>query len=93
MPKVVPLASLLTAGSLLIGACCTQVDHTSCFAWPTEEPCPTQAEAEANQLEDLVDEVTSDATYWPAHDYTIDGKVTSIAAECCYEVLVTQCPR
>lgn len=93
MPKLLSFLLLLLVGALSLGACCMQVEHTSCFAWPTDDPCPTRDEAEANQLRDVVDEVTSDATYWPAHAYTIEGEVTSIAAECCYQALVTECPR
>lgn len=75
--------------ALFVGACFSRVETLRCFAWSESEVCPTREEALATQLDD-VDEVTSDGTYWPAHAYTVDGAEIPIAAECCYEVEVTQ---
>ncbi|MFO0619044.1 MAG: hypothetical protein U0414_41025 [Polyangiaceae bacterium] len=84
--------ALISSGlvALLVGACCSETEETRCFPWPSEAECPTRAEAEADPLKD-VDEVTSDATYWPAHAYDVDGTRVTVAAECCYEVIVTRC--
>lgn len=92
MTKALPLLLLVLGAPLLASACCNTVEAVGCFAWPDGEsaPCPTREEALASQLADY-DAVVSDGTFWPAHEYTVDGEVTMIAAECCYDVQAEQC--
>ena len=73
------------------GGCCTEIDDTECVDWSQPTSCPTRADASAALGLDRNDVVRSDATFWPARTYLIDGKPIVEPAQCCYDVTITQC--
>jgi hypothetical protein len=85
------LVSLVAAAGSLWG-CCNDIDSTACFEWSESAICPPPDEA-APMLVDGSATVNSQGTFWPAHDYLIDGALRTEPALCCYEVTTTVCTK
>lgn len=84
------LALVAASGSL--GGCCRDVTTTQCLDWDPSTPCP-DPKAAALKLGAGSSEVKGPGTFWPAHEYLINGARTIEPAACCYEVTSTLCDR
>lgn len=73
-----------------LGGCCNDVESTQCFDWSEPTVCPDRATAKA-KLDDDGLTLTSDGTFWPAHEYEINGMKTTEPAACCYEAVSEVC--
>ena len=80
------LAAVSTAG------CCNDVDDTACLSWDDPTTCPPP-EVAAEALVDDSGTVNSAGTFWPAHEYLINGETKIEPAKCCYEITVTTCTK
>lgn len=80
---LVPL--VLAVGSM--GGCCRDVVDTACIDWD-EATCPAP-DAVAEEFSDAT--VNGPGTFWPAHEYLIDGVSHTEPAKCCYAVTRTVC--
>ena len=89
MPFTLRLLALVAASGPL-GGCCGEVTTTQCFAWDQSATCPAPEEA-APKLGDGSGTVTDPGTFWPAHDYLINGVSKIEPVVCCYEVTSTSC--
>lgn len=80
------------SGLLALGGCCTDRDWTMCFDWKESTTCPAPDAVKplpgANPLT-----FRSAGTFWPAHEYRIDGAPLIAPAQCCYEVTDTVCTK
>ncbi|MES2643455.1 MAG: hypothetical protein V4850_28485 [Myxococcota bacterium] len=89
-PAIRPTARLVALALALgaMGGCCHEVVDTACIDW--EEPsCPAPEVIEGEHFDDT--SVNSPGTFWPAHEYLIDGVSHTEPAKCCYEVTRTIC--
>jgi hypothetical protein len=75
-----------------MGGCCNDVDQTACFNWEEPTTCPPPDVAE-EKIFDGSGTVNSAGTFWPAHEYLINGVSKTEPAKCCYEVTVTVCTK
>lgn len=87
-------AALLAAAGLIAG-CCNDVTDTQCFNWEESTTCPGPEVAATmfGYAGSDTGEVTSAGTFWPAHDYRINGALVTEPAVCCYETVVEVCTR
>ena len=83
------LVALIVAACSL-GGCCRDVESTECFDWSESTVCPDRATAEGKLNDDGLT-VTSDGTFWPAHEYEINGMKNAEPAACCYEAVSEVC--
>ena len=86
------LPAVLAAAGFLAG-CCNDVATIQCFNWDEAATCPGLEVAEEKFGYDGSDtaDVTSAGTFWPAHDYQINGVLVTEPASCCYETVVEVC--
>ena len=85
------LPALVAASSLVVG-CCNDVHDTECVDWDQSTTCPAPEDVEP-KLGDGSGTVTSPGTFWPAHEYEINGARFTEPAACCYDVVVEVCTR
>jgi hypothetical protein len=93
--RCVPLALGLVArvvAACSLGGCCNDVESTRCFGWSESTVCPDRATAEGKFNDDGLT-VTSDSTFWPAHEYEINGMKKTEPAACCYETVSEVCTK
>ena len=79
----------LVAASIVAAGCCNDVTTSTCFDWKSTE-CPA-TEVAASKLDVAEHQVTSPGTFWPAHDYEVDGQQIHVSSSCCYDVVTTVC--
>lgn len=86
----IPLALCPLALVSSMGGCCSEVTGTQCLDWDEPATCPAP-EVAAPKLGHGSGTVTSSGTFWPAHEYQINGARKTEPAACCYEVTSTVC--
>ena len=89
----VSAAMVLLLGIPALGAiagCCNDVTTSTCLDWSRSTTCPSADEA-ASKLDVARHRVTSGGTFWPAHDYRVDGQHVHEPSTCCYDVTSTIC--
>lgn len=79
----------LVAASTLAAGCCSDVTSSTCFDWNSKE-CPA-TDIAASKLHVAEHQVTSPGTFWPAHDYEVEGHRVHVWSSCCYDVVTTIC--
>src|ERR1700722_18136691 len=79
------ILALAGAASAALGGCCNDVTTTQCLDWSDSTTCPTP-EVAASSFGVGVGQVPGAGTFWPAHDYLIEGQPVHEPATCCYPV-------
>lgn len=90
-PSLLADAIALVLASASLGGCCNQTDATRCFDWDQSTTCPAPDATITRAFG--ADTVNSPGTFWPAHDYLINGVSTTAPAACCYEITYTYCDK
>jgi hypothetical protein len=88
-PAIRPSTLLVALAAGAMGGCCHEVADTACIDWE-EATCPAPEIVE-EEFFDGASTVNGAGTFWPAHEYLIDGVRHTEPAKCCYDVTRTVC--